>query len=78
MNKEEIKKQLFDNKNFKYVSLLDRIKLLFTKMQYTFDYDNHGYYTCIGYKVRNGKIYVFDNYEVKNGSFTISDGRITK
>ena len=74
MNEE--KEKIFSTKKFKYITLLDRIKLLFTKMQHTFDYDNHGYYNCVDYKVKNNKIYVFNTYTVKGDNFTINDGKM--
>jgi isocitrate dehydrogenase kinase/phosphatase len=71
--KDDIK-DIFPTNNFKYITLLDRIKLIFTKMQHTFDYDNHGYYTCVDYKIKNGHIYIFKTYQVKGDSFVINDG----
>ena len=75
--KDEIKEEIFSTKNFKYITVLDRIKLLFTKMKHTFDYDNHGYYNCVDYKVKNGKIYIFNEYQVKGDNFTINDGKMS-
>jgi hypothetical protein len=46
-------------------------------MQHTFDYDNHGYYTCVDYKIKNGHIYIFKTYQVKGDSFVINDGRMS-
>lgn len=72
-----VKEEIFSKKNLKYITMLDRIKLLFTKMEHTFDYDNDGYYSCVDYKVKNGKIYVFNEYQVRaKGSFTINDGKM--
>ena len=78
MNKEIVKRKIFTTKEIKYITLIDRIKLLFIKMQHTFDYDNHGYYNCIDYKIKNGKIYIFNSYKVKGDTFTINDGKMKK
>jgi len=78
MNKEIVDEKIFNTKEIKYITLIDRIKLLFIKMEHTFDYDNNGYYNCIDYKIKNGKIYVFNSYQVRGNSFGIRNGKMYK